>query len=90
VIIYMGLANAGQIASRLMEAGRSPATPALIVENASLATERRITAPLNGLAAAGAGLSGPALLIVGEAIALAQAGGAAQHAPLSALVGRVG
>ena len=86
----MGLANAGQIASRLMQAGRSPETPALIVENASLGTERRITAPLKNLATATAGLSGPALLMLGEAMALAQAGGACAEAPLAAVVGGVG
>jgi uroporphyrin-III C-methyltransferase len=90
VVIYMGLANAGQIASRLMQAGRSPETPALIVENASLGTERRITAPLKNLATATAGLSGPALLMLGEAMALAQAGGACAEAPLAAVVGGVG
>jgi uroporphyrin-III C-methyltransferase len=90
VVIYMGLANAGQIAGRLMAAGRSPATPALIVENASLTTERRITAPLSDLAEAARGLSGPALLIVGEAMALAQAGGATSHATLAAVMGGVG
>ena len=79
VVIYMGLSMAAPIAARLMAAGRAGSTPALIVENASRADERRIVTTLAGLAEAAAGLSGPALLIVGEAMALAQAGeGAAQ------------
>jgi uroporphyrin-III C-methyltransferase len=45
----------------------------LIVENASLADERRILTTLSGLAQAAAGLSGPALLMIGEAMALATA-----------------
>ncbi len=90
IVIYMGLANVGQIASRLMAAGRSPATPALIVENASLATEHRITAPLRDVAVAAAGMSGPALLIVGEAMAMAEAGGASLARPLAAASGGVG
>ena len=49
-------------------------TPALIVENASRADERRVVTDLAGLADAAANVSGPALLIVGEAMALAQAG----------------
>jgi uroporphyrin-III C-methyltransferase len=89
VVIYMGLANAGQIAGCLMQAGRSPQTPALIVENASLATERRITAALSDLADAALGLTGPAMLIVGEAMAMALAGVAAAHEPLAALMGEV-
>jgi uroporphyrin-III C-methyltransferase len=76
VVIYMGLSMAAPIAARLLAAGRDGATPALIVENASRADERRIVTTLAGLPDAAASLSGPALLIVGEAMALAQAGGA--------------
>ena len=74
VVIYMGLSMAAPIAARLMAAGRDPATPALIVENASRADERRVVTTLSGLAEAAAALSGPALLILGEAMALARAG----------------
>jgi uroporphyrin-III C-methyltransferase len=75
VVIYMGLSQAAPIAARLMAAGRAGSTPSLIVENASRPDERRVVTTLSGLAEAAAGLSGPALLIVGEAMALAQAGG---------------
>jgi uroporphyrin-III C-methyltransferase len=74
VVIYMGLSMAAPIAARLMAAGRVGSTPALIVENASLACERRVATTLSGLAEAASTLSGPALLIVGEAMALAQVG----------------
>lgn len=74
VVIYMGLSMAAPIAARLLAAGRAGGTPALIVENASRADERRIVTTLAGLAEAAASLSGPALLIVGEAMALARAG----------------
>ena len=74
VVIYMGVSTAGGIAARLMDAGRAGSTPALIVENASRADERRVVTDLAGLAQAAANVSGPALLIVGEAMALAQAG----------------
>jgi uroporphyrin-III C-methyltransferase len=74
VVIYMGVSMAAPIAARLTAAGRAGSTPALVVENASRADERRIVTTLAGLAEAAAGLTGPALLIVGEAMALAQAG----------------
>jgi uroporphyrin-III C-methyltransferase len=74
VVIYMGVSTAAGIARRLIEAGRAPATPALIVENASRPDERRIVTVLADLAEAAAPVSGPALLIVGEAMALALAG----------------
>ncbi|MGI8840030.1 MAG: uroporphyrinogen-III C-methyltransferase [Caulobacteraceae bacterium] len=73
VVVYMGLSTARAIAARLIEAGRAPSTPALIVENASLAGERRVVTTLGELGEGAAGLSGPALLIVGEAMALAVA-----------------
>jgi uroporphyrin-III C-methyltransferase len=74
VVIYMGLTKAAGIGARLMDAGRAASTPALIVENASLPGERRIVTTLAGLGAAAEGLTGPALLIVGEAMAMAAAG----------------
>jgi len=74
VVIYMGLSMAAPIAARLMAAGRDGATPALIVENASRVDERRVVTTLAGLAEAAGALAGPALLIVGEAMALARAG----------------
>ena len=73
VVIYMGLSQAAPIAGRLLVAGRAGSTPALIVENASRGDERRIVTTLAGLAEAASALSGPALLIVGEAMALAEA-----------------
>jgi len=72
VVIYMGVSTAGLIAERLIAAGRAASTPALIVENASRADERRILTTLHGLAVAAGGLKGPALLMVGEAMAMAQ------------------
>ena len=78
VVIYMGLSMAAPIAARLMAAGRQGTTPALIVENASRADERRVVTTLSGLADAASTLNGPALLIVGEAMALAQAGEAGE------------
>src|SRR5271168_4809546 len=72
VVIYMGVSTATPIAARLIAAGRAGSTPALVVEDASLPTERRIVTTLAGIPDAAAAVTGPALLIVGEAMALAQ------------------
>jgi uroporphyrin-III C-methyltransferase len=72
VVVYMGVSTAGLIAERLTAAGRAASTPALIVENASRADERRILTTLAQLASAAEGLKGPALLMVGETMAMAQ------------------
>ena len=75
VVIYMGVSTAAGIAARLIGAGRAGSTPALVVENASRADERRIVTTLAELPAVAELVAGPALLIVGEAMALAQASG---------------
>lgn len=71
VVIYMGVSTAAGIAGRLIGAGRAGSTPALVVENASRADERRVLTTLAGLPAATEQVAGPTLLIVGEAMALA-------------------
>src|ERR1019366_4120218 len=71
VVVYMGLSTAPGIAARLVGAGRSASTPVLVVENASVANERRILSTLGQLSDAVQGLEGPALLIIGEVAALA-------------------
>lgn len=73
VVIYMGASTAGRIAARLIASGRSPATPALVVFRASRSDERRLTTRLDDLDAAAAADTGPALLVIGEAMELALA-----------------
>jgi uroporphyrin-III C-methyltransferase len=70
VVLYMGLSNAGLLAERLIAAGRDPATPAAVIENASRPDERRRVTTLSQLGEAVQGLNGPALLVVGEIAAL--------------------
>ena len=70
-VVYMGLTTAAKIAGRLIAEGRAPSTPVVVVENASLPDERRLSTTLAGLGEAVSGLDGPALLIIGEVAALA-------------------
>ena len=72
VVIYMGVSTAAGVAARLIGAGRVGSTPALVVENASRPHERRILTTLADLPVAAEQVAGPALLIVGEAMALAR------------------
>ena len=74
VVVYMGLSTAPAVAARLIEAGRAPSTPVLVVQNASLADEQRVLTRLIDLPNAVLGLDGPALLLIGEVAALAQLG----------------
>ena len=68
-MLYMAAGQAARIANELIRAGKSPATPVAIVENASLENEQRIFMTLSGLAASSMRFSGPALLCVGEVFA---------------------
>ena len=72
LVVYMGLTTAARIAARLMTAGLAASTPVAVVENASLANERRLVTTLGALEAAVRDLGGPALLIIGAVAALAQ------------------
>lgn len=70
VVFYMGVASLPLIAARLIEHGRSPDTPAAIVERATRADERCLVgtlATLPALAVAEA-VKPPALLFVGEVV----------------------
>ncbi|HEY9218537.1 MAG TPA: uroporphyrinogen-III C-methyltransferase, partial [Phenylobacterium sp.] len=64
--------------------GRDAVTPALVVENASRGDERRIKTTLAGLGEVAKDIAGPALLIVGEAMALAVSGAAEIEAAAAA------
>ena len=69
--VYMGKAAAPIVARRLIEAGMAGDTPALVVENASLPDERIFATRLDllGLSVATAIGQGPAVLLIGEAVA---------------------
>jgi uroporphyrin-III C-methyltransferase len=68
LVLYMARDAARATAQRLMEAGRSPGTPALMVENAGHPSARMIRTTLCRLGdvVEAAAPSGPTLLVVGE------------------------
>jgi uroporphyrin-III C-methyltransferase/precorrin-2 dehydrogenase/sirohydrochlorin ferrochelatase len=73
--VYMGAGRAAETAASLIGAGRDPATPVAIVENGSRPDERVINGSLADLGqmVSRAGLTGPALLFVGECAAFSAA-----------------
>jgi uroporphyrin-III C-methyltransferase len=81
VAVYMGLSSASFISNRLIAAGRAPCTPVAIVEHASRADERRILATLATLPQVAKPLTGPAILLIGEVVALADVEPPASLAP---------
>jgi len=68
LIILMGVARRAQIASQLLQAGRSPREPVAFVENATLASERVVVADLGAVAEGAVDAANPAVMVVGEVV----------------------
>ena len=72
IVLYMALKHLGQIASRLIAAGRNPSEPVALVSKATTPDQRVLETTL-GTAKADADASGieaPALIVVGEVVSL--------------------
>jgi uroporphyrin-III C-methyltransferase len=72
LVFLMSVANLRRIAAELVAAGRSPDTPAALIQMAFWHGERVLTAPLASIAdeADRAGFKPPATLVVGEVVRL--------------------
>ncbi len=73
LVVYMGLSAAETIARRLTEAGMPADTPAALIEKGTRPDQKLITGTLATLAplAAAHGLVGPAIIIIGDVVRLA-------------------
>jgi uroporphyrin-III C-methyltransferase len=69
----MGMANLASIASALLGGGLSPATPAAVIQNGTLPSQRSVVSTLAELtgAVSAAGLGSPAIVVIGPVAALA-------------------
>jgi uroporphyrin-III C-methyltransferase len=72
LVLFMAGAKIGEVCAGLIAAGKAASTPSAIIESASLPEQRVTTAPLGelGAAAAATGIGSPALLVIGEVVAL--------------------
>jgi len=72
VAVYMGRSVAGEVATRLIEAGLKPSTPVAVIENATRPDRRAYAGRLDelGVLASRPELTGPVLILVGEVVAL--------------------
>jgi uroporphyrin-III C-methyltransferase len=70
IVLFMALGRLRRVAAGLIGAGVDPSTPALVVSRGTLADEETVDAPLGEIADAAAGLASPALLVVGEVVAI--------------------
>lgn len=72
IAVYMGLATLPQLRDGLVGAGMDPATPAAIIENGGTGGARSLPATIGTIAALAEGWASgaPALVLVGDAVAL--------------------
>ena len=75
IVMYMAMKHIAEIATRLIDAGRSPDEPVAVTTTATLDDQRTIETTLAHAARdiAAAGLEPPAIICVGMAVALRQA-----------------
>lgn len=74
-VVYMGLSRAASLAANLIAHGRAPDTPVAIIENGTRRDERVLTGTLSTIPhiARSAKVGAPALIVIGEVAALADA-----------------
>ncbi|MGI9133984.1 MAG: uroporphyrinogen-III C-methyltransferase [Rhodoferax sp.] len=72
VVVYMGLHALGEICRQLLAHGAAPELPIAVVQDASLASQRVVTATLVGIVerVAQAQLHSPSLILIGEVVQL--------------------
>lgn len=75
VVVFMGVASAARTQSALIRHGRAADTPFAVIENGTLPAQKIVAGELADMAAlmAEAGIEGPAILIIGEVAAYADA-----------------
>jgi uroporphyrinogen III methyltransferase/synthase len=73
LVIFMGLAALKTIAERLIAAGKARDAPAAVISRGTTAEQETVVAPLFEIADAASALSPPALVVVGEVVAMREA-----------------
>ena len=70
LVILMGVAALPRIAARLISAGRSADTPAAVIHRGTTDAQETVVGTLGDIAARATGLPAPAVIVIGETVAL--------------------
>jgi uroporphyrinogen III methyltransferase/synthase len=72
ICVLMGMRRIGEITQAIIDGGRAPSTPAAVIHWGARPEQRVVTAPLDRIAevAHAAGLSNPAVIVIGEVVQL--------------------
>jgi len=76
LVAFMGGAVVGRLAERLIAEGKPASTPAAVVSRGTTEDEEVVVAPLGSIGVAAAAAPTPALVVIGEVVALREALGA--------------
>jgi len=68
LVIYMGRKHAGEIAARLIQAGRAPNQPVALLANASFQSQTVRETTLGDLGAVACGETAPSIIVIGEIV----------------------
>jgi uroporphyrin-III C-methyltransferase len=71
LVVFMGLNHLPEIVDGLLEAGKDPHTPAAVVSNGTRSDGQAVTGTLAEIVSLVDGLVSPALLVVGDVVAVA-------------------
>jgi len=72
IVLFMALANLPEIAVGLIEHGRDPSTPAAVIASGTTGEQESAVSTLAAIADAAAELDPPALVVIGEVVALSE------------------
>lgn len=82
LVLFMGLGSLDAVAEGLLRHGKPADTPAAVVASGTTPEQRTVVAPLAEIARAASTLDSPALVVIGDVVALA--GRLAAHEPVGA------
>jgi uroporphyrin-III C-methyltransferase len=83
-VLYMGVGKSAEIVDALLAQGRRAETPVVVIENASLPNMRKFVTTLDGLRDASSwGITGPAIVMLGEVYRRAEQKEVEEYQPAS-------
>ena len=70
LVLLMGVRHLAELTQRLIEHGRSPATPAAVIQNGATPEQRVVVGTLADIAERASSIEAPATTVIGEGVAL--------------------
>lgn len=70
LVFFMGLSNLNNICSNLIKYGKNKNTPAAVISNGTLKSQKTIVGTLENIDSISVGIEAPALIVIGEVVSL--------------------